>query len=143
MYRAGIKYVREFVNEEHERFYTHNEFCQAQRMEIDVVTYYSITKSFPKVWTSILRRDDKRLKSENALDRLNKSTIKWAPQVYSELIHQKYKNDLPHRFLWERDLGIEINDKDWVYVLQNIKQVTKQGGGVGLNPFQELALIFS
>ena len=115
--------VRQLINDTQHRFMTYDEFITEHGCIIDYLTYTRLIKAIPKVWTTITRHSDTHPRNNTGFD-LIKAQASMSQFAHRRITNKGFDNSSPLRFMWERELHIEIADRAWNQSMLRIHKIT-------------------
>lgn len=112
--KQNVSKIKDFISEQHNRFWTHQEFVQQFNINVDFLTYHRILSAIPQKWKETLGQLD-AIGEEMASYRSNIEILISKPEmsqkIYWSLLPEDQIDSI--KDIWENDLDIQIDQASW------------------------------
>ena len=123
---SNIAKVIDLIDVTTKRLYKYEKLIDHYGPNIDALSYCAICAALPRKWLCMIREDctfEEPIDIKTTIDKLDNFRPA-SRKIYWELIDRFYpKGNLPGKFVWQRQLGLQINDDMWS---GNYKKILRQ-----------------
>ena len=120
---SNLNTMEDVYDCESEKYLTWEQFVARNGIDVDFVTYNALINSIPRTWKHIARHMDHAATAHTMVElaHMDKNISK---KYYWTYIEKHYPHNEACRIVWQKQLGVEIEEDQWAKILLSINNIT-------------------